>query len=97
MQRLQPEFHVKSAQAALEKCWELVREGHADLFRGQTKDWPTLVPSLFRTVAAAGVVAAEELELFESWSNSVPQMAVYQGDETAVRAIAQHYGIPSNF
>lgn len=91
------EFHVESVQAALEKCWQLVREGQADLFRGQRRDWPKLMPSLFRTSGDDRTAALKELEYFKEWSRNVPQMAIYGGDDASITAIAQHYGIPTAF
>lgn len=91
------EFHVESAEAALEKCWQLVRDGLADLFRGQTHDWPRLIPSILRTSDDRRNAAIEELEYFKEWACFVPQMATYEGDDTSITAIAQHYGIPTAF
>ena len=91
------EFRTKDAQAALKKCLQLVRDGQADHFRGQTRDWPKLIPSLFRTSGEDRTIALKELEYFKDWSRNVPQMAVYGGDETAITAIGQHYGIPTAF
>src|SRR4051794_35110290 len=91
------ELQVHSAEAALETCWQLIREGKADLFRGQTHDWPKLVPSLLRTSGPDRASASEELEYFKSWARFVPQMAIYGGGESAITAIAQHYGIPTAF
>ncbi|MCW5728360.1 FRG domain-containing protein [Parvibaculum sp.] len=91
------EIHVESAEAALEKCWQLVRDGRADLFRGQTCDWPKLVPSIFRASDDDRTAAIEELEYFKEWASFVPQMAAYKGDSISITAIAQHYGIPTTF
>jgi hypothetical protein len=91
------DIHVESAAAALEKCWQLIREGKADLFRGQTQDWPKLIPSLYRTSGDERAAVLGELEYFKDWAQHIPQMAVYGGDDTALTAIAQHYGIPTTF
>ncbi len=91
------EFYEESVQAALEKCWQLVRDGQADLFRGQTRDRPTIVPSVFRTSGEGRIAALKELNDFIEWAQNVPQMGIYWGDEDSVTAIAQHYGIPTSF
>ncbi len=91
------DFHVESVQIAVEKCWQLVQEGQADLFRGQTRDWPKLIPSIFRTSGEYRATALKELEYFKEWARSVPQMAVYRGEDASITAIAQHYGIPTAF
>jgi hypothetical protein len=71
------DYHVETAEAALEKCWELVRSGQADLFRGQTRDWPQLTPSLMRRSGEERAAAVEELRYFHEWAEAIPQMGSY--------------------
>lgn len=91
------EFHVDSAEAALEKCWQLVRDGQADLFRGQTRDWPKLIPSLLRVSREDRATALRELDSFKEWARNIPQMATYDGNDRSITAIAQHYGLPTTY
>src|SRR6187431_321788 len=91
------EFHVDSAQAALDKCHELIRAGRADLFRGQSRDWPRLAPTLLRSSGEQLDAAQAELQRFGEWAINVPQMAIYKGDVPSIIAIAQHYGFPTTF
>lgn len=91
------EFRFDNVEEALEKCWELVRTGQADLFRGQTRDWPKLIPSLFRSTGVDRQNASIELGLFKEWGANVPQMAIYDGNDGALTAVAQHYGISTSF
>lgn len=67
------------------------------MFRGQTFDWARLIPSLFRLTEEKRKFAYEELRLFSEWANGVPQMRNYHGNDDAITAIAQHYGIATSF
>ncbi|MBT5653960.1 MAG: FRG domain-containing protein [Alphaproteobacteria bacterium] len=91
------EFHASSADEALEICRQLVRNGQANLFRGQTQDWPKITPSLHRIIKEEQDKAIQELKMFEEWSGSVPGMAVYRHKKEAITAIAQHFQIPTSF
>lgn len=91
------EVDVESLEEAVEFCRLLQREGKADLFRGQTRDWPAITPSLFRGDEAAKSASNSVLSAFEEWSAAVPQMAPYREQDGWVTAIAQHYGIPTSF
>ena len=90
-------IQAQDYQDALKICRELSVSGQADLFRGQTTDWPRITPSIFRFSGDQRRSAEAELELFAEWANSVPQMHNYQGNGEAVVAIAQHYGIATSF
>ncbi len=91
------DIHFETAADAADYCRRLVETGAADLFRGQTNDWPTISPSLLRGDVNLRKRAAEALESFREWANIVPQMAIYHGQLDAITAIAQHYGIPTPF
>lgn len=90
-------IHARDYDDALKICRELSASGQADLFRGQTVDWPRLIPSLFRLSDDKRKAAEVELGLFAEWANGVPQMHPYHGKDDAVAAIAQHYGIATSF
>jgi hypothetical protein len=90
------ELLVESGQAALRVCREMLRKNEAQLFRGQSHDWPRLIPGLFRSTGAERARASDELEMFRSWAVNVPQMGIYWNEATAITAIAQHYGIATN-
>lgn len=89
--------HFSSADEAVAFCRELLRNGSANLFRGQSRDWPTISPSLFRGDEGARVKAGMLLKEFVEWANAVPQMSRYWTDTLQLTAIAQHYGLPTSF
>ena len=89
------EIYVKSSAEAVELCWELAATGRADLFRGQTRHWPKLLPSLLRRSGKDRVRAEAHLAEFLDWAERAPQMAPYEGHRIALTAIGQHYGIPT--
>lgn len=91
------DINFSTAAEALAYCEELMRTGVADLFRGQTNDWPTISPSLFRGSASIVNVARPLLAEFTEWANFVPQMVPYHDNPEEITAIAQHYGIPTPF
>lgn len=89
--------HAQNHEDALKICRELLSSGQADLFRGQTVDWPRLIPSLFRLSYDKREGADAEKGMFAEWAHGVPQMHPYHGKNDAVTAIAQHYGIATSF
>lgn len=89
------DHHFPSASEALKYCLNLASSGNADLFRGQSHDWPVIAPSLFRGQADTQAKARALLHEFQEWGETVPQMATYHGSTKAITAIAQHYGIPT--
>ncbi|MBX9469464.1 MAG: FRG domain-containing protein [Rhizobium sp.] len=91
------DISVSSVAEAVALCKQLKSDRKFDLFRGQTRDWPKLVPSLLRVTDDALSVAESNLNEFLEWSEAVPQMAVYRAQSGATMAIAQHYGIPTRF
>ncbi len=91
------DFYLNSADEALTFCRQMLKDGEVDFFRGQTKDWPSIAPSLLRGEVPQRQIAVKVLEHFAEWANSVPQMIRYWGNKTQITAIAQHYGIPTSF
>ncbi len=91
------DISVDSVTEAIALCNKLKEDGKFDLFRGQTRDWPKLIPSLLRVSGEALVAAERNLSEFLEWAEVVPQMAFYREQLGAPMAIAQHYGIPTRF
>lgn len=91
------DISVNSVAEAVALCNKLKDDGKYNLFRGQTRDWPKLIPSLLRVADEALVVAEQNLSEFLEWAEIVPQMALYRERPGAPMAIAQHYGIPTRF
>lgn len=91
------DHYFPSASLALTYCRDLMSRGEADLFRGQSQDWPVIAPSLLRGDPGTRTRASKLLSEFSRWAENVPQMAAYHGSREAITAIAQHYGIPTLF
>ncbi len=71
-------------------------------FRGQKRDWPTLLPKYLRITPIERQEAEAELSDFMDWADAHPAMAAYRlhGNQeewyrVGMLAIAQHYGIPT--
>lgn len=94
---MERDYCFENADEALAFCDQLSKSGTADLFRGQTKDWPSITPSLFRGNDIQRAKATAILTQFIEWANAVPQMARYWGNPKQITAIAQHYGIPTPY
>jgi hypothetical protein len=97
------EIHeVASLEEAVALAESLKADGSYDLFRGQARDYPPL-PSLARILASGDSAKAERarrrLRLFEQWLASIPELAYLLdvGREHDFFAVAQHYGIPTNY
>lgn len=91
------DIYAESQEQAIKICHELIREKRVSLFRGQSCDWPTMLPSLFRKTDKDYDKSVKALEKFCEWANAVPQMGTYATSKEAIIAIAQHYGIPTTF
>ena len=89
------DIRVNSSAEAVELCCNLAATGRADLFRGQTRHWPVLLPSMLRQSGKGRVLAEAHLADFLTWAERAPQMAPYEGHRVALSAIGQHYGIPT--
>jgi len=93
-----PRFHkVNSVDEAVELANNLKEKGGYDLFRGQIKNWP-LKSSFGRQVDNNKKnEALEKRARFEWWvkqTKGLEDLANHPDDKIAV---AQHYGIPTNF
>jgi len=91
------DIQASSSKEALRLCADFQRTGRASLFRGQTRDWPTLLPGLFRLTGKLRDKSTAELTKYLEWATAVPQMSPYNGKTEALTAIAQHYGIPTSY
>ena len=89
-------YRVNSPAEALDLARELQKNRIYELFRGQNEDWP-LVASIYRLSAKKRREAAERLCLFQAFLSRHNSTQRYAKDLDYVVAIAQHYGIPTDF
>lgn len=89
-------YRVNSPTAALELARKLQKKHTFDLFRGQNEDWP-LVASINRLSPKKRKEAAERLYIFQLFLAKHNPTKKYAKDLDYVVAIAQHYGIPTDF
>lgn len=89
-------FHVENYTEALEKILSFKNDGIYDWFRGQIKPW-RLVPSFLRINTKEREQVQQVFGRFEKWVEKTPGLEYLIGNTDAQVAIAQHYGIPTNF
>jgi hypothetical protein len=89
-------IRVNSVEKAVDHANQLKASGGRHWFRGQGKDWP--VQSTFlRVPAAQRDRTMQKLARFEGWVKSTPGLEKLAADADATIAVAQHYGLPTNF
>ena len=87
---------MNSVEKAVDHANQLKASGGRHWFRGQEKDWP--VQSTFlRVPAAQRDSTMQKLARFEGWVKSTPGLEKLAADADATIAVAQHYGLPTNF
>lgn len=91
------DIQARSTDEAVQICKKLKESGRATFFRGQTKNWPSITPTLLRLRDTKRQQSIQKLRQFIEWAISVPQMAPYADSREALVAIAQHYGLPTTF
>src|SRR4051812_30884562 len=89
-------FRAQSASEALEIAEQLRRRGEHDWFRGQRRDWP-LKSSLVRLGETERDEALAKLARFEHWVKSTRGLEDLAHNADMAIAVAQHYGLPTNF
>jgi hypothetical protein len=75
---------------------KLKSEGTYDWFRGQINNW-SLRSTRARLKAAEEEEATSKLERFFAWIHGTPGLESITGTPDSVVAVAQHYGLPTNF
>lgn len=88
-------YEANSSQEAVALARDFLREGRYDWFRGQVSCEWFVVPSLFRDTDMTS--SNERLDRFFGWIRSTKGLEALARDETAMYAVAQHYGIPTHF
>jgi hypothetical protein len=93
-----PRFHrANNVDEAVELANKLKEKGGYDLFRGQVKNWP-LKSSFGRQVDKNKKdEALEKMARFEWWVKRTKGLEELANRPDDMIAVAQHYGIPTNF
>jgi len=87
---------VRNVSAAVELASALQLEGKHDWFRGQLENWP-LRSTFSRLTPVEKQDALHKLGRFEKWAKETLGLEAIAADADALLAIAQHYGLPTNF
>jgi len=82
---------------AIKIATEGMRSGEWDLFRGQTNANWQVTSSAERLSQARREEALELFKRFAGWAQNVKGMAKYFDQPDSLWAIAQHYGLPTQF
>ena len=90
------DFKVTSIDEAIKLAYQLKLQGKYDYFRGQTRDWP-VIATLQRLTENKYDGVMERVERFVDWFQHTPGLESIASEVDTVVAIAQHYGIPTNF
>ncbi len=91
-------IRVESVEEAVKAAKELMGSNRTFWFRGQAKDWP-LRSSLVRARMEQDndLPIMEKLARYAAWVKHTPGLENIAADVDATIAVAQHYGIPTNF
>jgi len=87
---------VADVNEAVHLAEELQRTGEYDWFRGQTQDWP-LKSSLARISQGQWDEMIQKFARFGHWIKSTPGLEAIAASTDMTIAVAQHYGLPTNF
>ncbi len=87
---------VESVEEAVRVAEQLNRPDRSYWFRGQTKDWPVR-STLARIAPEDRERMLEKLARYEGWVKSTPGLEDIASNVNATIAVAQHYGLPTNF
>lgn len=87
---------VDSVEEAVRVAEQLKHSGRTYWFRGQAKDWP-LRSSFIRLKPEDQQLALEKHARYEAWLKHTPGLENLAANTDAAIAVAQHYGLPTNF
>lgn len=89
-------YRTNSVDEAVALAAQFKRNEDYDWFRGQVSNLP-LKPSLARLEQQAREAAKEKIARFAGWIQQTPGLEVISESTDSILAIAQHYGLPTNF
>src|SRR5687767_3370811 len=87
---------AQNAMEALRIAEEVKRQGKHNWFRGQRRNWP-LRSSLARLKDSEREGALRVSGRFEHWVKSTSGLEDLAANADMAIAVAQHYGLPTNF
>jgi hypothetical protein len=87
---------VESVEEAVEAAKHLQRPGRTVWFRGQAQDWPVR-STLVRVETDDRQKTLEKINRYSWWIKNTPSLENLATDTDAAIAVAQHYGMPTNF
>jgi hypothetical protein len=90
------EKKAASVSEAIRLAEEAKRRGQYDWFRGQAKRWP-LVSSLNRLSDVQREESVQKLARYAAWIKHTPGLEELASHTDSALAVAQHYGLPTNF
>jgi hypothetical protein len=89
-------WKVANVEEAVDLAERFQKVGRYSLFRGQTQNYP-LCSSLCRLTDEKAAEADQQYYRFCSFLASTPGLEAISKHENATSAIAQHYGLPTNY
>jgi hypothetical protein len=87
---------VENVEEAIRAAEQLKRSGRPYWFRGQRKDWPVR-SSLLRLTPEDRNLAMEKIARYDWWIKHTPGLENLAANADPAIAVAQHYGLPTNF
>jgi hypothetical protein len=89
-------YQVKDFAAALSLAKKFKSDGTYKLFRGQAKNWP-VVSSLGRLLPNVDSEIEKKIKRLYYFFQTYPSLSKYHSDVDWFWAVAQHYGLPTNY
>jgi hypothetical protein len=87
---------VRDVREAVKLASDYKRAGEYDWFRGQLQDWP-LKSSFARLAKPDQEQALDKVARFEHWVKTTTGLQSLASSVDAFAAVAQHYGLPTNY
>ncbi len=89
-------FKVGSVEEAVLMAEQMNSQGRTCWFRGQAQDWP-VCSSFVRGKPQERERSLEKVARYEHWVKTTPGLENLASNTDSAIAVAQHYGLPTNF
>jgi hypothetical protein len=89
-------YEAANVGEAVELATAFRDDGRYDWFRGQRQNW-SLKSSLVRLAPPEREHSLEQVGRYEQWVKGTPGLGLLATNTDAAIAVAQHYGLPTNF